>query len=630
MNKNWTGNMMTLEHFNDFYMLEALMAAITMEYSAHPDYEFRHSVVRLEADVKEAFAHLTHEMALRIYVYLWSAALGEARYAQDFNLKYYIKGLHGLSRSSVYDKALSYFPCQENVTILKNVFNQKWGGAYGGEAWLNIVEAMEMYGKVSDATFIDHSVDLEHNGGCVFSKSAKFGLDCDAYSPYYLKKFLDFKFAKNILEDLNDHGGEVTRVRVSRKVYGLIERFINVCVPVGSSRYDRMIVAKHFIQPSLSWLSGYSVEWDTQMLEGRGKETSSEKYTTKHVETSRRTHLQVGHYYKVRFDGRSHGCGWDHYGMDKYNGRVIKLDSIGYDGRHGKSGAWFFSHHWLTEVERPEIERFTFPRNVGQQHVDRIVPGVLYFVHYDDNNISPHYVRERMVQNAYVRFFGTSSHGYGIYKSYVYNKRWVFPVLNETEKVYVTVKRWDGRQKEISWLSGMQSFVGKKCTLVENGKHPLVKFGKDAFYLMPEWILPYERQERVERRREDDSLIECHRCRYTTDTDEAMYSSIDGNAYCQDCYSKLFSTCDKCGCEDYTDNILPTDNHPTYYGLCQSCYDNVGKVCDECEVWFPNSEMSDTEDGYTVCRVCKKDLTCDKCSRVYFYNDEHECGRRND
>lgn len=244
--KNVTGNTMVMNHFVDFYCLEALRAGITMSKSANPDYLFRRSVEKLESDVNEAFDTLCETMALRIYVYLWGAALGEAQYAGEY-CETQIDELTDFS----YRNAFDFFPTEHNVKMVKEIFGQYWScSGYGGKKWKEIVEGMELYGKITNAAFIDHAVDLEHNGGCVFDKtnSSPFLMNCFDYNfgARELRSFLNFKFSGDILNGRKDY-------RVSRKVFSLVNRYSNVIEKIESVDY---------LVPELEWLSPYTVEWN--------------------------------------------------------------------------------------------------------------------------------------------------------------------------------------------------------------------------------------------------------------------------------------------------------------------------------------------------------------------------------
>lgn len=246
--KNVTGNVMNLNHFVDFYYLEALRANISMAKNANKNFQFRRAVEKLETDVNDAFDALTQTMALRIYVYLWGAALGEVMYAHE----YCDEGLAEVTDDWSYRQAFDYFPSEHNVQMVKNAFGQYWqSSGYGGRKWKQIVEGMELYGKISDAAFIDHAVDLEHNGGCVFDKTNEqpFLLNCFAgIAQSTLKAFLDIKFSNDILNNVQGW-----QFAVSRKVYSLVVRYSNVIEEIS---------AVDFLNPSLEWLTPFTVEWN--------------------------------------------------------------------------------------------------------------------------------------------------------------------------------------------------------------------------------------------------------------------------------------------------------------------------------------------------------------------------------
>lgn len=248
---NVTGNVMTMKHFVDFYYLEALRAGILMAKSAKPEFQFRRAVEKLEKDVNEAFDTLSKTMALRIYVYLWGASLGEAMYASE-QCEEAIEELEAFG----YTRTFRYFPTEHNVNTVKHIFRQDgWDGSYGGRAWLEIVEGMELYGKITDAAFIDHCVDLEHNGGCVFNKTGEhpFLLNCNTidFNGRSLHRFLNYKFSDDILCGTYSYD-------VSRKVYNLVVRYSNIIDTI--SAVDCLTIG-------IEWLSPYTVEWNENIIE---------------------------------------------------------------------------------------------------------------------------------------------------------------------------------------------------------------------------------------------------------------------------------------------------------------------------------------------------------------------------
>jgi hypothetical protein len=249
-----TGNTMTMAHFHDFYYLETLQAHMNMAKFANGELQFRRAFLKLENDVNEELARFSKAMAARIHVYLWAAALGEARHASSM-CETHIVELDGYGRDSVYNKSTRFMPYGENQNILREIFAQDWEEGYGGEAWLSIVDGMMMYGNVPDAAFIDHAVDLEHNGGNVFTKGCDDAVQCfGTYSYSRLRPFLNYKFAADIL---NETPCYTDTLAITRKTFTLVTRFSNIV---------RKVNAVNFLSPELENLTDFSVTWGNDEL----------------------------------------------------------------------------------------------------------------------------------------------------------------------------------------------------------------------------------------------------------------------------------------------------------------------------------------------------------------------------
>lgn len=245
MNTNFSIN-----RFFDFYFLEAMRAGITMAKSANPDLDFSRSVERLEQDVNKTFNKYVEIIEERVRLYIWAAALGEARHAHRMceNAIEEIDG-NNMSRTSVYDLAHKFPLTAENIQTVYDIFEQdNWStSSFGGENWQNIVDALNLEG----ATFIDHVIDLEHNGGNVFTKETK---DTDVrfnnQGLYKVRHFFDFKRDCDILHKRFGYEAEVTF-----KVYNLLERYSNI---ISETNVNVTI--------SRDGLSGEHVDWGNKTL----------------------------------------------------------------------------------------------------------------------------------------------------------------------------------------------------------------------------------------------------------------------------------------------------------------------------------------------------------------------------
>ena len=141
-----TKSRMLMEHFHDFYYLQALQAAIHMKISANPEQGFRPSVEKLQIDLHEYMDELYPNIALRSFVYLYAACLGESRHARSINVedRFLTATLTG-HRSDIFGIVSKFAPTQKNLESLVDVFAQKWASGFGGAAWRNIAEALLDY-----------------------------------------------------------------------------------------------------------------------------------------------------------------------------------------------------------------------------------------------------------------------------------------------------------------------------------------------------------------------------------------------------------------------------------------------------------------------------------------------------
>lgn len=245
-----TQTTMKLEHFHDFYYLEAIKAGIATRNAVNPENAFRHSTIKLTEATQDAIFDIVPNMALRTFVYLYAACFGEARHSRSEQARDSFLCEAGVSgRKEAYLKVLDFEPTKRNITTLVNIFSQPWRGAFGGKAWYDIAEALNYYFKVSPEAFIDHVIDLEHNCGTVFNKSdARYSIYFDVEYPGHLREFLNYKFAKNILTQSPGYG---TFHRVTPRVYRLIARYCTLFrLPFPS-----------WIRSDLKTLGDYTVTW---------------------------------------------------------------------------------------------------------------------------------------------------------------------------------------------------------------------------------------------------------------------------------------------------------------------------------------------------------------------------------
>lgn len=187
--------MLGLTHIQDFYVLERMNFIAKQRY----DETYSKKDEKLYEDIHEKFIKLTDALAEAFYYYVFFISMGEARHSsRSFTRDRFLEGLTDkfVDRSVVIKSAIQYDPA-ECADALISVFDQNWtSNGYGGPNWLTIAKALKIYGKVPNAVFVDHVVDLCHNNGTAFSKNttAVMKFDYIFHNPHLnLREFLNWK-----------------------------------------------------------------------------------------------------------------------------------------------------------------------------------------------------------------------------------------------------------------------------------------------------------------------------------------------------------------------------------------------------------------------------------------------------
>lgn len=245
---------MNLEYYHDFYILQGLQNGIRSEISRNPEKGFSKAVEKLIEDLDEYANEFFDNIALRSFVYLYAVCLGEARHARESLAKtLFIPEILHEHREGIYKSIFRFRPTKQNIDVLIKVFSQKWSSGFGGKAWLNIAKALNYFFTGTASGFVDHIIDLEHNGGCVFNKSeTRSTIYFDPSYPNSFKDFLDWKFRYDVLKDcppLRDFS-------VTRKTRFMVTRFCNIF-----GKKD-----PEWMQGTLKALDEYRVEWGDENL----------------------------------------------------------------------------------------------------------------------------------------------------------------------------------------------------------------------------------------------------------------------------------------------------------------------------------------------------------------------------
>lgn len=178
-----------------FYIQDAVLIAISNAKQST-------MLFRLQDDINELrimHHNYVNKLAGALFDYISIASFGEARHASN-EATYYI---HHISykydsndsvqcintRNQAYHYALKFNP-HIFLPVLSALFEDyKWSDNYGGNKWENICKAGIMYNDMPDKVFIDHTVDLSHNGGSMFNKDVLFF----KYSPETYTNMLNAK-----------------------------------------------------------------------------------------------------------------------------------------------------------------------------------------------------------------------------------------------------------------------------------------------------------------------------------------------------------------------------------------------------------------------------------------------------
>jgi hypothetical protein len=101
--------------------------------------------------------------------------------------------------------------------------------------------------------------------------------------------------------------------------------------------------------------------------------------------------------------------------------------------------------------------------------------------------------------------------------------------------------------------------------------------------------------------------------------DNNELNTINGDAYCDDCYEDKFADCDECGDCTKREELTIVDGN----NYCKECAEEVLTTCDECG--FAVREDETFNCGvckHTFCNNCKEekeDRVCEDC-----YEEEEE------
>lgn len=231
--------LMPISQVMDFYYAEA----IASETKQARNWRAGEKLVEDATILRDRLADY---LAPALYNYLIVACYGEAEHSA-----YAAAGLY-FKQSGNYRRALSFKP-ESMIETLRCIFEtQQWEGGFGGKKWAHICEELTKVGTMPKVAWVDHLIDLEHNGGSAFDKEEEaHAANVDINT--YMDPFLEFKAKKDILIDRPP----ALWLPLCREIVSLIERYYTVYTDsnmptwfgaardVWGNRYDRGIVPYH-------------------------------------------------------------------------------------------------------------------------------------------------------------------------------------------------------------------------------------------------------------------------------------------------------------------------------------------------------------------------------------------------
>lgn len=235
----------------DFYTILAVQALSELgrTTTAKDDRElhtFRRATAILAGDAAWAVRELSQRWSRGMRDYLLMASAGEARH-----LPSHWQWGHAApqSRHECYLKARKYDPNELGPNLVRVFSDYSWPGGFGGKLWAHCAEHAVAWTPEAGVAWVDHAVDLKHNGGPVWNKPVLW-----EFSNSTLMAWLNFKrYAPNLIESLiglvADHAAPQKALLnaglkcISRTAWALVRRYLAL---EGAGKYGATLALYHW------------------------------------------------------------------------------------------------------------------------------------------------------------------------------------------------------------------------------------------------------------------------------------------------------------------------------------------------------------------------------------------------
>lgn len=109
----------------------------------------------------------------------------------------------------------------------------------------------------------------------------------------------------------------------------------------------------------------------------------------------------------------------------------------------------------------------------------------------------------------------------------------------------------------------------------------------------------------------------CIHCNSIIFMDEEGFNIVNGDMYCEDCYSTNFTTCEFCGDIAWSEDAIQIMDIDAYY--CESCARRYAYRCEDCGDYISNNFGTRNR---PLCEDCADNYReCYECSELIHFND---------
>ena len=145
---------------------------------------------RLLVDLELFLSDITTPIARLYRDYALCAGFGEVRHYHErcSSFRWVAQIPHLAGRIGAIQTGCRYSPASLTSVLYKIFSLGKWESAFGGELWATIIKTTGEYGAISNMSFIDKIIDLQHNNGIFIDKGILLCGNKDAYRLFCTKK----------------------------------------------------------------------------------------------------------------------------------------------------------------------------------------------------------------------------------------------------------------------------------------------------------------------------------------------------------------------------------------------------------------------------------------------------------